>query len=239
MKDGPDIAAVAALIADPARANMLAALTSGRAFTSGELAREAYVTPQTASGHLAKLREAGLVTATAQGRHRYHRLAGPEVAAALESLMTLAGRSGRLRTRPGPRDAALREARVCYDHVAGAAGVALFDALVAGGALRHTDGATEATEAGRRRLAAEGVDLERPAASRRPFCRACLDWSERRPHLAGLLGARMLEFVTERGWARRDAGSRALHFGPMGERAYRAFLARLADPASTVASDAA
>ncbi len=135
MKEGPSIASVAALIGDPARANMLAALMSGRALTAGELAREAGIAAPTASGHLARLREAGLVLVEAQGRHRYVRLAGPEVAAVLEGLMGLSARDGRLRTRPGPRDPALRTARVCYDHLAGEWGVRLYDALLADGRL--------------------------------------------------------------------------------------------------------
>lgn len=134
-KGGPDIARLAALIGDPARANMLTALMAGRALTAGELAREAGVTPQTASGHIARLEEGGLVAIVRQGRHRYATLAGPEVAEALEALMGLAAGQGHLRSRPGPRDPALREARVCYNHLAGDRGLQMYDALVAAGRL--------------------------------------------------------------------------------------------------------
>ena len=198
MKEGPSIASVAALIGDPARANMLAALMSGRALTAGELAREAGIAAPTASGHLARLREAGLVLVEAQGRHRYVRLAGPEVAVVLEGLMGLSARDGRLRTRPGPRDPALRTARVCYDHLAGEWGVRLYDALLADGRLDAAGGSPVLTPRGRAFFAAEGIDLAAPASSRRPLCRACLDWSERRPHLAGALGRAILDHALAR-----------------------------------------
>ena len=135
MREGPDIASLAALIGDPARANMLLALMSGIAMTAGELSREAGITPQTASTHLAKLLEARLVLVEVQGRHRYFRLAGQDVAGALEGLMELAARNGQLRTRPGPRDAAMRKARSCYDHLAGEIAVQFYETLVAQGAL--------------------------------------------------------------------------------------------------------
>src|ERR1700749_516155 len=132
MKQGPSIAPIAALAGDPARANMLAALLSGQALTAGELANEAGVSLATASAHLSKLRDGGLVTGVKQGRHHYFRLADADVAALLEAIANVAARAGITRTRPGPADPALRAARVCYDHLAGEAGVALFDALVAG-----------------------------------------------------------------------------------------------------------
>ena len=140
MKTGPDIALVASLVGDPARANMLTALMSGRALTATELAHEAGVTPQTASSHLARLQEGGLVAIEKQGRHRYHRLTGPDVAIVLEGLMGLAARVGHLRTRTGPKDPALRRARVCYDHLAGDLGVQMFDSLVRQRLVRNEQG---------------------------------------------------------------------------------------------------
>ncbi len=218
MKDGPDLAPVAALIGDPGRANMLAALMAGKALSASELAREAGVTPQTASGHLALLLDGGLVAVRVQGRHRYYRLAGPDVAAALESLMALAARAGHLRTRPGPKDPALRRARVCYDHLAGTLGVRMFDGLLEHGLLADDGGRLAPTAAGRRWFAGLGVDLAGLEAGRRPLCRECLDWSERRGHLAGSLGAALLAAILDQGWAKREAGSRVVAFTAAGER---------------------
>src|SRR5262245_1227795 len=189
MKEGPDIARIAALIGEPARANILSALMSGRALTASELAQEAGVTAQTASSHLAKLEEGGLIAPEKQGRCRYYRLTGTDAAAALEALMSLAARTGCLRTRPGPKDPALRRARVCYDHLAGDRGVEMFDALVRRGHLRQRDNAFALTRAGRRFFEEMGIDLHAIESARRPVCRTCLDWSVRRLHLAGGLGA--------------------------------------------------
>ena len=218
MKDGPDIAEVAALIGDPARANMLSALMSGRALTAGELAHEAGITAQTASGHLAKLREAGLLLVAAQGRHRYFQLSGADVAQVLEGLMGIAARTGRLRTRTGPRDPGLRKARVCYDHLAGEWGVRLMEGFLAGGRLRGDAHGLSLAPAGRARFIAEGIDIDKLGAGRRPLCRACLDWSERRPHLGGALGKALLDLMLEKGWLRRAAASRLLEVTPPGQR---------------------
>jgi DNA-binding transcriptional ArsR family regulator len=224
MKEGPDIAGLAALIGDPARANMLSALMSGMALTAGELAREAAVTPQTASMHLAKLVEAKLVTTEAQGRHRYFRLAGPEVAGALEGLMELAARTGRMRTRPGPRDPQLREARICYDHLAGALGVRMHDSFVAQGLIVATPDGLGLSRKGRARFAAERIDLA-PIESRNGApCRACMDWSERKHHLAGRLGAALLQVILARGWAKRDPATRAILFSRNGLASFEAFI---------------
>jgi DNA-binding transcriptional ArsR family regulator len=222
MKDGPVIAAVAALIGDPARANMLTALMDGRALTVSELAQSAGVSLPTASGHLAKLDAAGLLAAERQGRHRYFRLSGADVAQVLEGLMGLAQRTGAVRVRTGPRDAALRTARVCYDHLAGERGVAFMDALVAQGII--TGGAEPAVTAkGRRFLAELGIDVDGLARGRRVLCRPCLDWSERRSHLGGALGAALLDWMIARRWARRGEG-RVVAFTPAGSRAFaRAF----------------
>ncbi|SCW70821.1 ArsR/SmtB family transcription factor [Ancylobacter rudongensis] len=225
---GAGIAEIAALLGDPARANMLLALMGGPALTAGELARQAGVSAPTASGHLAKLAAAGVVAARPQGRHRYYRLASPEIAEVLHALM-LAATLGPPRHRPpGPRDGALRLARSCYDHLAGRLAVALLAALEAQGHVRlaNEGEAVEPTPQGRAFLAEFGLDLDGPGqtsgadcrqASRRPLCRTCLDWSERRPHLAGRLGAGLLERLLALGWLARVPGSRALTLTRTGE----------------------
>ena len=218
MKDGPVIASIAALLGDPARANMLVALMDGRALTVSELAGTAGVALPTASGHLAKLDAAGLLEAEKQGRHRYFRLSGPDVAQALEVLMGLAQRTGAVRVRTGPRDEALREARVCYDHLAGARGVALMRSLIEQGWL--SDAVSPAvTETGRRALEEIGIDLGALEQGRRPVCRRCLDWSERQSHLGGALGAAVLGLIVDKGWARREAG-RVVSFSAAGAQAF-------------------
>jgi DNA-binding transcriptional ArsR family regulator len=224
MKDGPIIAGVAALIGDPARANMLTALMHGAALTASELACEAGVTKQTASAHLAKLANAELIAAERQGRHRYFRLADADVARLLESLMGVAARTRALRTRPGPKEPALRRARVCYDHLAGDMGVALYEALVKAHWLSQREGEVSLTKRGREALGAFGLDIEALEGANRPLCRACLDWSVRRNHLAGSLGAGLLQHIYAQGWARRRHGTRAVAFTSAGERAFqRAF----------------
>ena len=223
MKDGPVIASIAALLGDPARANMLVALMDGRALTVSELAGAAGVALPTASGHLARLDVAGLLTGEKQGRHRYFRLSGPDVAQALEVLMGLAQRTGAVRVRAGPLDDALREARVCYDHLAGARGVALMHNLVGQGWLSAAPSPV-VTDAGRRKLSEIGIDLGALDRGRRPVCRRCLDWSERQSHLGGALGAAVLGLIVDRGWARREAG-RVVTFSPAGAQAFAAAFA--------------
>lgn len=218
MNEGPTIAAVAALLGDPARANMLTALMDGRALTMSELAAAAGVARPTASGHLSKLEQAGLLAADRQGRHRYFRLSGPDVAQVLEGLMGLAQRTGAVRVRTGPNDAALRTARVCYDHLAGERGVALMQALRRQGWLGG-EREPAVTEVGRARLFGIGVDVAALDRGRRPVCRACLDWSERHHHLGGALGAAILERIVERRWACRADG-RVMRFTPPGARAF-------------------
>lgn len=217
MKVGPDIALVAALLGDPARANMLTALLAGQALTAGELAREAGVTPQTASAHLSRLEKGGLIVGRKQGRHSYFALSGDDVAGVLEGLMSLAARTGHARTRPGPKEPALRRARVCYDHLAGELGVAMLDSLVASGRL---DADLQPTAYGEAFFTALGVDLAALKAGRRPLCRACLDWSVRRSHLAGSLGAAVLDRLYALGWARRLEGERVVAFSAAGERKF-------------------
>ena len=220
MKDGPPIAPLAALLGDPARANMLTALMDGRALTVSELAQAAGVTLQTASGHLSKLDAAGLLVAEKQGRHRYVRLSGPDVAQVVEGLMALAQRTGLVRVRTGPKDAALRQARVCYDHLAGEWGVALMQTLVEQGFIAD-EAEPAVTSEGRAFFSNVGIDLNRleRARGRRPICRRCLDWSERRTHLGGVLGAALLNRIIGERWARRDQG-RVVSFSPAGARAF-------------------
>lgn len=227
MKDGPDLARVAALVGDPARANMLSALMGGMALTASELALEAGVTLPTASSHLARLSEGGLLTVAVQGRHRYYALANPRVASMLEAISVVAEAHGPKRARPGPRDAALRHARVCYDHLAGDAGVALYDRLVSGGMLREqAAGQLELTAAGHEFFGGFGLDPAALARGRRPLCRSCLDWSVRRSHLAGALGAAVLDRIFELKWARREPGTRIVAFTPPGRLAFGGLLAQ-------------
>jgi DNA-binding transcriptional ArsR family regulator len=225
MKAGPDIAMVAALVGDPARANMLTALMTGRALTAGELASQAGITPQTASSHLSKLEIGGLIEQEKQGRHRYYRLTGPDVASVLEGLDGLAARAGHMRMRTGPKDPALRRARICYDHLAGDLGVQMLDSMKAQRLIRQSKQALELTGDGRRFMAeALQIDAETLSHPRRPVCKACLDWSERRHHLAGTLGAAMMNRFTELKWAARDAtpGSRVVNFSRTGEKRFAA-----------------
>jgi DNA-binding transcriptional ArsR family regulator len=223
MKDGPSIAPIAALAGDPARANMLAALLGGKALTAGELASEAGITAQTASSHLAKLEQGGLIAGVKQGRHRYFKLSGHDVAEMLETMMGVAQRAGHTRTRTGPKAPELRKARVCYDHLAGEMGVALFDGLTNARLIAGGD-TLRLTKRGENFMRDFGIDLDPLARERRPLCKSCLDWSQRRSHLAGGLGAAMLERFTDLKWARRDRASRAVHFSPDGERAFRRLL---------------
>ncbi|OKH87401.1 helix-turn-helix transcriptional regulator [Thalassospira sp. TSL5-1] len=221
MKEGPDIARVAALIGDPARANMLTALMSGRALTATELALEAGVTAQTASSHLAKLHEGGIVAARKQGRHRYFTLDNPDIVELLENLMGIAQRTGHNRVRTGPRDPALRKARICYDHLAGEMGVALFENLQQRQFIVFDDmGEMRISEQGAAFIGDFGLDLAQMRQLRRPLCRECLDWSMRRSHLAGALGAGLLQRMFDLGWARKSNESRVIDFTPTGEQAF-------------------
>jgi len=221
MRDGPNIVGIAALIGDHARSEVLTALMTGQALTATELAGVAGVTKQTISGHLAKLLDARLVGVESQGRHRYYRLADPDVAHLLESLMGVAFRTGALRLHTGPREPALRKARVCYDHLAGELGVLVFDSLQQRRLLRSRDDELELTAPGRQFCREIGVELEALQRQRRPLCRACLDWSVRSHHLAGALGAALLGRCFADGWARRATDSRVVTFSALGESALR------------------
>lgn len=220
MEDEPDIARIGNLIGDPSRANMLSALMSGKALTASELANEAGITQQTASSHLAKLVNGGLATPRRQGRHKYFTLAGADIAGALEVLMGVAAASGHLRTRIGPKDESLRQARVCYNHLAGTMATHLFDRLLAGGRLASTDGGLILTAKGEAFFRDFGIELAPLRARRSPLCKECLDWSERRSHLAGSLGRAFLERIETLGWARRDMTSRAVRFTPKGKQRF-------------------
>jgi DNA-binding transcriptional ArsR family regulator len=221
MISGAMIAEIAALAGDPARANILTALLDGRAMTATELAYAARVTPQTTSAHLAKLTEAGLITATPQGRHRYFKLASPRVAQMLESIVAVAG-DNRPRFRPLSRQAReLQAARVCYDHLAGQLGVRIADAMIARGYLVVEDDVARFTEAGTRYLWDLGIDLRVAGKGRRQLCRACLDWTERRPHIGGAIGAALAERWLALGWISRAKDSRAVTVTPEGERGFR------------------
>jgi DNA-binding transcriptional ArsR family regulator len=220
MKTGPDIARIAALIGDPGRSNMLTALMSGKALTASELAQEAGITAQTASSHLGKLADGGLILADRQGRHRYYRLANDDVAGVLEALMGLAAGAGHLRLRTGPKDPELRRARICYDHLAGDLGVQMFDGLIGRKFLTAGDRDLTVSNSGAVFLADLGIDLPAQARSRRPLCRACLDWSARRSHLAGALGAALLTRFEELKWAVRVPDTRIIRFSRQGEAAF-------------------
>ena len=212
------VAGIAAAIGEPARARMLYCLLDRRARTSTELAALAEITPSTASVHLQRLRDRRLVKVFAQGRHRYYSLDGPDVAAALEALSVVGGVSGRPFEPATP--AALRAARSCYDHIAGALGVAIFDRCVALGWLSApaADQSCDLTPSGRAAFERLGVDVAAARQSHRRFAFACLDWSERRPHLAGALGAAVLAAALRKSWVRRDLDSRILHLTGRGRR---------------------
>lgn len=210
----PRLARVAAVVADPARSRMLAYLLSGEYASAGELARAASVTPATASGHLGRLLDARFIVCEPRGRHRYFRLADAEVAQALESLALVAERGTHERDWLHPERARLRQARCCYGHLAGVLGVRLFDALAAGQRLRATLEGFELTEAGRAWLARAGLEPPAPS-SRRRFAYRCLDWSERRDHLAGQLADRLFEQLVQKGWLRRSGG-RIVELTPTG-----------------------
>jgi DNA-binding transcriptional ArsR family regulator len=211
-----DISEPASLMGDPTRAAFLMALSEERALPAGELARRAGVTASTASIQLAKLAEGGFLTAEQNGRHRYYSLADPAIAAAIEALAVIAPQRPAHSLKQAKIGSDLQAARTCYDHLAGALGVALFDALVKGKLL--TDD-LDATRKGERTFRELGVDVDGAAAGRRPFTRRCLDWSERREHLAGALGAAIATRFFELGWIERLPTSRAVRVTPAGRRA--------------------
>jgi DNA-binding transcriptional ArsR family regulator len=217
--DDVDLAAVGVLIGNPSRAAMLDALLTGRALTAGELARAAGISPPTASEHLARLREGKLIEVVAQGRHRYYRLASADVAAALESMSRIAPRRPVSTLRQSGRARSLAEARTCYDHLAGRSGVALHDGLLARGWLVPGAGGYAASDQGVDGLLSWGVDVVSARASRRAFAKPCLDWTERREHLAGALAAELAAALVDgpQPWfARRSDDHRGLRLTDLG-----------------------
>ena len=222
MNGQADIASIGALLGDDARAAIVLTLLGGEAVPAGELARRAGVSPSGASAHLKRLRDGGLVTQESVGRHRYFRLSSPELAEALESLARVAPVRPVSSFRESEGTRALKRARTCYDHLAGELGVAVADAFVERRLLTRTDDAFSLTDEGGAWLGSLGIDLGAVARSRRSFARACLDWSERRPHLAGSLGAAVADLFFARKWIRRLPGGRAVAVTPDG----RAWLER-------------
>ena len=218
----PDLAPTAALIADPTRATMLRALLAGRPLAAGELARLAGVSAATASFHLAKLLDGNMITAARQGRHRYYRLAGHEIAAALEAIGSISTALPVRSLRQSREAAALSQARTCYDHLAGRAGVGLLDAMLSRGLLaadkspgRTSRGESAGTRftvtaAGTAALASLGVDLLEVRRSRRKFAGECIDWTQRRGHLNGALGAAIAARLFELGWITRGPRRRSV-----------------------------
>lgn len=217
MVSNPNISQVAALFADPARANMLGALMGGWALTASELAAAAGVTPQTASGHLAQMLAAAFVAVEKQGRHRYYRLSGADVANAIEALMVLSHTLQPRVVRPGPRDQELRLSRMCYDHLAGRMGVELFEKISRKKYVVLASGVLTISKRGALIFSDFGIDLRSLENSKRPVCLSCLDWSERKSHLAGALGASLLTRIFELGWAARVPGTRIVRFTSRGQ----------------------
>lgn len=221
MITGPIIAETAALLGDPARATMVSALLDGRALTASELASAARITPQTASTHLAKLTEAGVLSVVRSGRHRYFRLALPTVADLIDGIVAVALEK-RPRHRPLSRQArALSAARICYDHLAGRLSVDLTDSLVAHEYIVLGDDIAEITTAGTRFLTAFGIELPTLRSTRRYFCRLCLDWTERRPHIAGAVGVALTKRCFDLGWIERTTRSHAVIVTPLGRRGFQ------------------
>ena len=227
MSEGPSIAKLGQLMGDPARAAMLTELMSGRAHTATELANASNISRQTASSHLGKLQKAQLVVVHAQGRHRYFRLANEEVAEVLERMAGLAERSGHVPLVTGPADAAMRKARSCYDHLAGPLAVAFyaqgiqqrwFVQPVMSGCLSRS---VDLTDKGAEKFGALGMPIDDLIKGKRTVCKACLDWSERKDHLAGALGAELLQFCVASGWAKQEPNSRVVTFSSKGEEQFR------------------
>lgn len=221
MPDRPYIAEIAALIGDPARANMLTALKHGSAMTAAGLAEVAGVAPNTASDHLRQLRLAGLIAFVQEGRHRYYRIARPDVADVLEALESMAARVTPRRAPRGSRQNAIRAARTCYDHLAGELGVVVTNALLQNGAIRRGPAGFVLTGSGRRYFIDFGVPVSTLERGRRAVLRTCFDWSENAAHLGGALGAAMHRRFCDLGWLTSDAESRSVTVTPRGRRAFR------------------
>ncbi len=212
----PDIAFIARLIGDPARAKMLTALMGGKALTATELALEAEISAQTASSHLAKLLGGEILRMRKQGRHKYFQLSGQHIAQLLEQLLTISTSFANPKIITGPSNERLRKARICYDHLAGEIGVALYDALTASGHIKEQTGKTILTNQGLAFFTELGADFDVLNKNKRPLCKSCLDWSERRDHLAGSLGQWVINDLLAKKWAEKDLDSRAIAFSKQG-----------------------
>ena len=220
MDEAPDIAAVASLAGEPARAAMLLALMGGRAMTASELSLEADVSPATASAHLSKLTSSRLIQMHKQGRYRYFQITNELVAELVEKLCGVAALTRTPKVMVGPKDLAMRRARVCYDHLAGGLGVRLFESIIEREWLLLRADGIALTDGGAQGFKRFGIDIDSLERARRPMCRQCLDWSERRHHLAGALGAALLSKLFAKRWARRDPSSRAVRFSRAGEEKF-------------------
>jgi DNA-binding transcriptional ArsR family regulator len=223
----PSIAGIGALLGSPARTAMLSALMDGRALTATELAYHARITPQTASSHLAKLTDARLLVVARQGRHRYYSLASPRIAEVLEPLTTIVAHAPVPHRKPSKELLRLRDARLCYDHLAGRLGVALADALQDSGCLAQADRDFTLTRAGEKLFDQLAIDLEAVRRQRRLFARACIDWSERRPHLGGALGAALAGRLLELKWIRREPRGRRVTMTESGAAELQKLMPRL------------
>lgn len=212
----PDISFIAGLIGDSTRSRMLTALMGGKALTATELAVEADITSQTASSHLAKLLDGNLLVVRKQGRHKYFQLKGLEVAELLEKLLNITSAIEHSKTVTGPKDQDLKTARVCYDHLAGKYSVALYDALAKNECIIDRSDETILTEKGMQFFRTSGVDFDNYLKTKRPLCKSCLDWSERRNHLAGILGKWVLTDIFDQGWASKNLDSRTIRFSDSG-----------------------
>lgn len=217
----PNIAYIGSLIGDAARAKILTALMSGKALTPTELSVIADITPQTTSSHLTKLVDGDLLQVRKQGRHKYFQLKNSQVAELVEQLLNLSVPVSNDNVHTGPTDNRLRKSRICYDHLAGELGVELFEALIYNGWILELDNQVTLTEQGRAKFSHLGVDFAQINKSRRPLCKACLDWSERKSHLAGHIGQWVLDDLIARGWAKQDLDSRAIQFTPQGLKAFK------------------
>jgi DNA-binding transcriptional ArsR family regulator len=215
-----DLAWIASVVGDPARTRMLLALMDKRARTAKELAFFARVSPATASAHLSKLLDSRLVAVEPQGRHRYYRIISPLVGQMVEAMASVAGEVAPSASWRPRVDETLARARTCYDHLAGRLAVAIADVLQDRGDIIFADGAGEVTASGQSFFSRLGVDLKRLGSSRRVFCRPCVDWTERRHHLAGAVGAALCDQCLTRGWLQRNRDSRALTITPDGQAAF-------------------
>lgn len=220
MDGTPNIAKIGSLLGDNTRARMLTSLMHGKALTASELAEEANITAQTATSHLAKLADGGLLSVRKQGRHKYFALANEEIANLLETLMGLSASKQPLKTVTGPRNAAMREARVCYNHLAGNMGICLYESLIKNNYLTLTDGQLLLSSSGEAFMRDFGIDVDALRHSRSPLCRECLDWSERRSHLAGSLGRALLSRFEALKWVKREKNSRIVTFSVDGRYAF-------------------